>query len=199
MSIRIGNPFTVFLDSRGFPLDGGTVYIGLSGADPEASPTAVYLDKDLSIPAPQPIAVIGGLLCYDGNPTQFYTALQNFSIRVRDRSGAQVFYEPNAVSDAQLWQPYNAELTAIAALATTPYGRQLLSMTTAAVARAYLGISDGLALTGGTVTGNITRSSGGPHLYHTDGAFSSGRVFVTASGAADPTSLPGDIWIERAA
>lgn len=52
-----------------------------------------------------------------------------------------------------------------------------------------------LGSAGGAVSGNITRSSAGPHLYHTTAAFSSGRVFYTAVGASDPTSLAGDIWI----
>jgi hypothetical protein len=53
-----------------------------------------------------------------------------------------------------------------------------------------------LPLTGGIVSANITRAGAGPHLYHVNGAFGSGRVFVTAAGAPDPTSAPGDIWIE---
>lgn len=59
-------------------------------------------------------------------------------------------------------------------------------------ARVALGV---LPLTGGTVTGNITRGSAGSHLYHTNAAFASGRVFFTAPGDPDPTSLAGDIWI----
>jgi hypothetical protein len=61
-----------------------------------------------------------------------------------------------------------------------------------AAARTALGV---LGLAGGTVTGNITRGSAGSHLYHTNAALTSGRVFLTASGASDPTSLAGDIWI----
>jgi hypothetical protein len=49
---------------------------------------------------------------------------------------------------------------------------------------------------GATVGANIVRSGAGPHLYHVTAAFGSGRVYVTAAGAADPTSAPGDIWIE---
>ncbi|WP_203309757.1 hypothetical protein [Sphingomonas beigongshangi] len=45
------------------------------------------------------------------------------------------------------------------------------------------------------MTGNLVRQGAGPHLYHATSTFTSGRIFVTASGAADPTSLPGDIWI----
>jgi len=46
------------------------------------------------------------------------------------------------------------------------------------------------------MTANLVRQGAGPHLYHTNASFSSGRLFVTASGAADPTSQPGDVWIQ---
>lgn len=52
-----------------------------------------------------------------------------------------------------------------------------------------------LKKTGDTISGNLVRDSAGPHLYHTNAAFTSGRVFFTAPGASDPTSLAGDIWI----
>jgi hypothetical protein len=50
--------------------------------------------------------------------------------------------------------------------------------------------------TGDTMSGNLLRTAAGPHLYHVTAAYASGRVFVTAAGAADPTSQAGDIWIE---
>jgi hypothetical protein len=54
-----------------------------------------------------------------------------------------------------------------------------------------------LTISGAIVEGsNIVRSGAGPHLYHVNSSFSSGRVYVTAAGAADPTSVPGDVWIE---
>lgn len=64
--------------------------------------------------------------------------------------------------------------------------------TTLALARTALGA---LGSSGDTITGNLVRGSAGPHLYHTNAAFTSGRVFFTAPGASDPTSLAGDIWI----
>lgn len=51
---------------------------------------------------------------------------------------------------------------------------------------------------GGEVSGNIVRQGFGVHLYHANGAFGSGRVFVTEAGAANPTDTNGDIWIELA-
>jgi hypothetical protein len=46
------------------------------------------------------------------------------------------------------------------------------------------------------VTGNIVRQSAGPHVYYASDSFTSPRIFVTAAGASDPTSQPGDIWLE---
>jgi hypothetical protein len=47
---------------------------------------------------------------------------------------------------------------------------------------------------GGTVSGAITRSAKGAHLFHNASAMTSGEIFVTASGASDPTSAAGQIW-----
>ncbi|ABD27427.1 hypothetical protein Saro_2992 [Novosphingobium aromaticivorans DSM 12444] len=199
MTARVGNPFPFFLDRSGLPLDGGSIYVGTAGDDPEISPVTVYLDSALSIVAPQPLQVVGGLICNDGNPTAFYVSGSNYSMRVRDADGAEVFYVASAVVGADDYQPLDADLTAIAALATTPYGRAILTAASAAAARSYLGIVDSLPLTGGTVSGNVVRSSAGPHLYHTDNSYVSGRVFVTANGAADPTSQVGDVWLELSA
>ena len=142
MSVRINNPFPYFADKRGLPLDGGLAYIGADGIDPQVTPATVYLDKLLTVVAAQPIAVIGGLLCHDGNPAQFYYGATSFSIRVRDTDGAQVFYEPSAVVENTAYQPLDSDLTAIAALGTTTYGRALLTAADAAAARSYLGVPD---------------------------------------------------------
>lgn len=46
------------------------------------------------------------------------------------------------------------------------------------------------------MTGTLIRQGAGAHLYHVAGGYSSGRIFVTGAGASDPTSQPGDIWIQ---
>lgn len=196
MTIRIGNPFPIYLNRRGYPLDGGRLYIGAEGADPELSPVTVYLDEALTQPVTQPISVIGGKACWDGNPALFYIAGDVYSYRTRDTDGSEIEYAQKAVFGVSSFQPLDADLTEIAALATTAYGRGVLTQASAAALRTYAGLVDYLATAGGTVTGNIVRGSAGPHLYHNDSALGSGRVFVTANGAADPTSVAGDVWIE---
>lgn len=142
MSTRIGNPFPVFLDRQGFPLDGGKVYIGTAGDDPEVSPVTIYTDAGLTTDIPQPVTVIGGLLTYDGNPVQIYVSADAYSMRSRDIDGAEVFYAASSAVSSASYQPLDADLTAIAALATTAYGRDLLTQANAAAARTYLGVTD---------------------------------------------------------
>lgn len=51
-----------------------------------------------------------------------------------------------------------------------------------------------LPLSGGTVTGNIIRSSAGAHMYHASSSQASGRVYTLASGASLPSSpANGDV------
>ena len=59
--------------------------------------------------------------------------------------------------------------------------------------------ADYMPIVGGTFTGDILRNGRGGSLHHASSTYLSGRVFVTALGAADPTSLVGDVWIELSA
>jgi hypothetical protein len=80
-------------------------------------------------------------------------------------------------------------------LVNLTHGRSLLTLANQAALQAAVGASSGLQLTGGTVSGNIVRSGSGVHAYFSDPAMTGGRIFITAVGAADPTSQPGDIWL----
>lgn len=196
---RVANPFPLFLDQHGALLDAGNIYVGAANSDPEVTPLTVYWDTALTIAAAQPIRTRGGVAVNNGSPALFYTGETDYSLRVRDADGNQVFYVKSASdSGGVAFQPLDSDLTAIAALATTPFGRSVLTAADASAARALLAIVASLATTGGTVTGNIVRSGAGPHLYHVDGSFTSGRVFVTVNTAADPTSQDGDIWLKYA-
>lgn len=63
---------------------------------------------------------------------------------------------------------------------------------TASAAAAALGV---LELTGGTVTGDITRSGKGIHPFFNNASMTGGEIFIQAVGA-DPTANPGDIVFE---
>lgn len=54
----------------------------------------------------------------------------------------------------------------------------------------------GLPLAGGTVTGNITRSTKGVHHYWETAAMSNGNWFLTVDTDPDPTSAAGQVWLK---
>lgn len=197
--LQITNPLPLFNDLQGELLDAGYIYIGTANADPQVSPISVYWDTGLTQPATQPIRTRGGYPVNEGAPANFYTGATDYSIRVLDSNSNLVFYVPLAAAAAATnYQPLDSNLTAISGQANAPFGLSLLTAATAAAAKALLGLGTYLATAGGTMTGNITRSGAGPHIYHTDSSLTSGRFMWTAAGAADPTSADGDLWAEVA-
>lgn len=87
----IVNPFEVFLDQRGAALNGGKVYIGVAGQDPQTNPQTVYWDDTGVTVAAQPLQTMGGYIYRAGSPARVYVN-NDYSIRVRDRLDAQVYY-----------------------------------------------------------------------------------------------------------
>ena len=83
--------------------------------------------------------------------------------------------------------------TFLAGSAALPVANGGTGATSAANARTNLEV---LALAGGTVTGNITRSTKGPHLYFAATAMANPIVHLTTTAAADPTSAAGEIWMK---
>lgn len=192
---RLANPLPFWFDTFGALLDGGYVYVGTARADPETAPIDLFFDAELTIPAAQPLRTVGGVIANGANAATVYLSEDDYSLRWRESTGEEVAYLPSAVEAAAAYQPLSATLTALAALSTTSFGRTLLTLANQAGLQAAVGLPAALPLTGGNVTGNIVRTGAGTHLYHSSSAMTSGRVFLTAVGAADPTSQPGDIWL----
>jgi len=197
MTLPIINPLPLWHDIDGTLLDGGSIYIGEAGANPETTPVATFWDKELTQAATQPLRTRGGYIVRGANPAAVYIAEDDYSVRAKNLSGAEVLYRSEVTTTGTQYQPLDSDLTAIAALATTSYGRALLTLANQNALKAATGIPDPLPLAGGTVTGNVNRSGAGPHIYHVDGALTSGRLFIIENGAADPSSLPGDIVFEK--
>lgn len=90
------SPYQPINGLTGLGLNNGALYIGADGSDPQVVPQQCYWDAAGTIPAPQPIPITGGYPMYLGSPARLYTG-SVYSIRVRDASGVQVFYEAHAV------------------------------------------------------------------------------------------------------
>lgn len=85
MSIKATSPFPVYVDIDGKPLSQGYVYFGVSGANPETTPQAVYWDEALTIPAAQPIRTLNGFFVRNGSPANVYLAAV-YSVVVRNKN-----------------------------------------------------------------------------------------------------------------
>lgn len=95
-AIAILPPYPVFSDVDGEPLEDGYIYIGQSGLNPETNPVIVYFDKDLSIPAAQPLRTLGGYIHNSGSTTNIFTSLITISITIRNKNGTLIYTNLNA-------------------------------------------------------------------------------------------------------
>jgi hypothetical protein len=100
--LQIQSPFQQLFDTNGSPLDDGYVYIGTANANPETSPIAIYWDDAGTIPAAQPLRTLNGYIVRSGTPARVYTALEDFSMTVKDKQGRVVFSVLDATSLSNL-------------------------------------------------------------------------------------------------
>jgi hypothetical protein len=148
--VKLVNPIPLFFDGRGGLIDGGYIYIGTSGTDPEvvANQIDVYWDKDHTIPAAQPLRTLGGAIVQGGNLGLVYFDAPDFSLTIRDADGNLVTYIDSAfdLTAGVSYQPLDADLSAIAGLSTTLYGRGLLVLADAAALRTVAGLGSSATL-----------------------------------------------------
>ena len=85
-------PNMYMTDTAGRPLDGGRVYFGESGKDPELYPIDVFYDEQLTIAAAQPVITKNGFLNIGGNTVGIYGTADSYSVKVLDAHGVQVLY-----------------------------------------------------------------------------------------------------------
>lgn len=85
MSVKIEQPYPVFRDKIGLPLDGGLIYIGVAGLNPETNPIQCYFDEDFMLLAPQPLRTINGYISRNGSPANIFLKVDECSITIKDR------------------------------------------------------------------------------------------------------------------
>lgn len=88
------NPYPVIQGIDGLPLDDGYVYIGTADLDPATNPKTVYWDVAQTLPVVQPIRTALGRIWNGGSIAAVYLT-GNYSLRVLDKNGAQVFINLN--------------------------------------------------------------------------------------------------------
>ena len=90
-STSIEQPFPIFFDKVGKPLDSGYVYIGEYGKNPQTNPIQAFWDETLTQPAAQPIRTINGYYSRYGAPSRVFVQGLSCSITVRDKYQTVVY------------------------------------------------------------------------------------------------------------
>lgn len=90
---QLAPPYPIFTDRDGSPLDNGFLYFGVVNQNPETNPIQVYYDINLTQPAAQPLRTSNGYVMRNGSPALIYADSQ-FSVTIRDKTGALVIYSP---------------------------------------------------------------------------------------------------------
>lgn len=104
-------PLPQYFDLDGSPLDGGSIYFGALGLNPQTNPAAIYWDAAGTQPAAQPVRTLNGYTVRSGTPTQVFLS-GGYSIMVLNRRGVMVFYAPDS-SQYSNDQSLAADLTAL--------------------------------------------------------------------------------------
>jgi hypothetical protein len=177
---KLVSPIPLFLDGRGALLDAGSIYIGTPGDDPEivGNQIDLFWDYARTIPAPQPLRTLGGVIVNGHDLGLVYFAEPNFSVTTRDADGNLVAYIADAFDlGGASYQPLDSDLSAIAGLATTIFGRALLTLADQAALQAAAGI--GAAGLFPVATSAEFRANIANKMLDTDGVW----------GAAQPVAL----------
>ncbi len=95
-ALSIMQPYPVFTDADGQPLENGYVWVGQANLDP----INLYWDTALTIPAAQPIRTIKGYLSNSGTPAQIFAAESSYSMRIQNKNGQIIASTANATGYA---------------------------------------------------------------------------------------------------
>lgn len=166
---KLVNPITPWPDGRGGFLDGGSIWVGAAGTDPEivGNQLDLYWDKAHTVAAAQPLRTLGGFIVQGFNLGLVYFDEPDFSITVRDAGGNLVTYIASAFDlGGTSYQPLAANLTALAALSFGAMGEELLSSPDAPTARSDLGLGSSAVLD--TATAAEFRSDTASKVLSTD-------------------------------
>lgn len=91
----VENPYNIFTETDGTPLENGYIYIGEANLNPITNPITVYWDSAGLYPAAQPIRTVNGYPSRNGAAAKIYVnagAYEDYSIIVKNHHLRTVFY-----------------------------------------------------------------------------------------------------------
>tara|TARA_R110000850_G_scaffold152818_1_gene276067 strand:+ start:563 stop:4246 length:3684 start_codon:yes stop_codon:yes gene_type:complete len=118
MVAKVSDPYPVFYDLEGDPLEAGYIYIGEYELDPVGNPKPAYWDVALTVPAAQPVRTLAGRPINEGSQIGVLYVSGEYSILVQDNLEQLVVSD-----DVETCKTFaeRAEAAAAAALAGNVY------------------------------------------------------------------------------
>jgi len=174
----IEQPYPIFTDADGDPLENGYIWIGVENLYPITNPIAVYWDAALTQPAVQPIRTQGGYPVNNGTPAALHVA-GAYSILAQDRNGMLVY---SALSETVL---INSDAVTFLQAGTGAVVRTAQEKMRETVSVKDFGaVGDGAADDSFAIQSAIDfASANGTALYFNDGVYSHTSTLVWKNGA----------------
>ena len=91
MAYEARSPFQQFVDSAGYPINNGSLYVGTVNLSAETNQITVFWDEAGTIPALQPLNVSGGYIVRNGTPARIYTIPDDYSMTLKTSTGVTVW------------------------------------------------------------------------------------------------------------
>lgn len=90
MAVQVFQPFEIFYDINGKPVDDGFIWVGQPNLDPETNQIGVFFDEALTIPATQPIRTRNGFPANAGVQAQIFVSETTFSITIKNKNSTVI-------------------------------------------------------------------------------------------------------------
>lgn len=81
----VEQPFPLFFDTDGSPLENGYIYVGTENLNAEANPVNLFWDDALTIPATNPVRTVNGYPSRNGSPGRIYVGSAH-SLLIKDKN-----------------------------------------------------------------------------------------------------------------
>jgi len=101
MANSLEQPYPMYFDADGRPIEDGRLYVGVAGLNPLSNPQQAYWDNALSIPAAD-IRISGGVVVYNGAPARIFVP-GDYSFLVMDKNGKIVYSKLNGFLENADW------------------------------------------------------------------------------------------------
>ena len=95
-AFSVSEPFPIFHDRDGQPLDAGYLYFGTAGLPALSNQIPVYVDALLTIPVAQPVRTLNGFPQYQGAACRLFVNADDFSVAVHQSDNTLVLSSLNA-------------------------------------------------------------------------------------------------------